>query len=230
MVFRIIEERAKGLVAEAGLPSADSSAKINSGGSMPLDPFEHIARVHALLVYQAIGLYDGDIRLRHLSERHIPVLKSWLLEMVQSASQATNLGRSVLSSTSEKPSAHFTSSYIAQNEGLLWYSWILAESVRRTWVIGSAVQVILLVLRGEMAPPCQGGMMFTTRKGVWEAPSAVAWEKLCSDVHVGLMQMAESDRLFAEVPPEEVNEFTKVILEITFGRDRMERWGVQVDD
>jgi hypothetical protein len=67
-------------------------------------------------------------------------------------------------------------------------------------------------------------MMFTTRQGVWEAQSAVAWEKMCSEVHVGSMQMAEVDKLFTEVGPEEVNEFTKVVLEVTFGRERMERW------
>lgn len=71
--------------------------------------------------------------------------------------------------------------------------------------------------------------MFSTRKEVWEASSAVAWEKLCSEVHVGLMQMADAERLFGEVNPKEVNEFTKVLLEVCFGRERMERWGVMGD-
>jgi hypothetical protein len=39
------------------------------------------------------------------------------------------------------------------------------------------------------------------------------------------MQMAEADRLFTEAAAEEVNEFTKAVLEINFGRERMERWG-----
>jgi hypothetical protein len=69
-------------------------------------------------------------------------------------------------------------------------------------------------------------MMFTTRKGAWEAESAVGWERLCCEVHVGLMQMAEAERLFLEGRPEEVNEFTMVVLRLVFGRERMERWGV----
>ena len=72
--------------------------------------------------------------------------------------------------------------------------------------------------------------MLATRQGFREAQSAVAWEKLCSEVHVGLMQMGEADRFFAEVALEEVNEFTKAILEVTYGRERMERWGVQTED
>jgi hypothetical protein len=121
-------------------------------------------------------------------------------------------------------------SYIPEGENLLWYAWIVAESVRRTWVIGAGIQVIFLVLQQGGAVPCQGDMMFTTRQGVWEAQSAVAWEKLCSEVHVGLMQMAEADTLFTEAVAEEVNEFTKAVLEITFGRERMERWGAQIED
>jgi len=42
-------------------------------------------------------------------------------------------------------------------------------------------------------------MAFTTGKGVWEAQPALAWEKLCSEVNVGLIQMAEADKLFTKV-------------------------------
>jgi hypothetical protein len=75
------------LVAKYSIPSADSSEE-NGMGSITLDSLERIARVHALLVYQFLGLYDGDIRLRHLSETYIPVLNRWMREMVQHTSQA----------------------------------------------------------------------------------------------------------------------------------------------
>jgi hypothetical protein len=197
--------------------------------SIALDSLEHIARVHALLVYQFLGLYDGDIRLRHLSETYIPVLNRWMREMVQHISQAACLGGSVISATYEQTAAGFSQFCIPQDENLLWYAWIVAESVRRTWVIGSGVQVIFLVLQQGVAVPCQGGMMFTTRQGVWEAQSAVAWEKLCSEGPVGLMQAADADRLFTEAAVEDVNEFTKAVLEITFGKESMERWGAQME-
>ena len=223
-VFQIIENQATELVAKYSIPSADSSQE-NSMSSIALDSLEHIARVHALLVYQFLGLYDGDIRLRHLAETYIPVLNRWMREMVQHTSQAACLGGSVISSIYEQTAAGLGTFYSPDGENLLWYAWIVAESVRRTWVISAGIQVIFLVLRQGGAVPCQGGMMFTTRQGVWEAQSAVAWGKLCSEVQVGLMQMAEADRLFTEAAAEEVNEFTKAVLEINFGRERMERWG-----
>lgn len=72
--------------------------------------------------------------------------------------------------------------------------------------------------------------MFTTRQGAWEASSAGAWEKLCSEVNVGLMQVAETDRLFAEAAPEDVDDFTLLILQATFGEERLERWGPRLQD
>lgn len=194
-VFQIIGDRAQGLVSEYST-------------NTPSDPLEHMARVHALLVYQAIGLYDGDIRLRYISESHIPVLHKWQRELVLQASH------SVVSSALSSD---------------LWYSWILSESIRRTYVVGSGLQWVFQAMKEGRAVPCQGGMMFTTRQGAWEAESAVEWEKLCSEVHVGLMQMAEAGSLFEKVAPHEVNRFTKVLLEFAFGMEKMERWGAKIE-
>lgn len=88
LVFRIIEENAKELVAGYEIPAQKERA---------LDPLESLARVHALLVYQTIGLFDGDIRLRYLAESYIPILNAWLRSMVSSSSEAeTCLGGSVV--------------------------------------------------------------------------------------------------------------------------------------
>ena len=73
-------------------------------------------------------------------------------------------------------------------------------------------------------------MMFTARQGVWEAQSARAWGKLCSEVNVGFAQLAQVESVLTEVAPEDVDEFTAVVLEVAFGSDQMELWGVQVQD
>ncbi len=229
-VFQILEDRAKELLAANGIDSTQLSQANDIMDSKPLDPLAHIARVQSLLIYQILGLYNGDIRLRYLSESYIPVLKIWMKEMIQHASQDVCLGGSIIVKADKDTTTGLDPSYLAQGENLLWYSWILAESIRRTWVVGSGVQATFLMMQQGTIVACEGGMMFTTRQGVWEAPTAAAWEKLCSEVHVGLMQMAETDRLFTEVSPEEVNEFTKTVLLLTFGVERVERWGVRIED
>ena len=229
-VFQIIESRAMDLLAEYNVPSADSLLGNTRTSPVTLDPLENLARVHALLVYQILCLYDGDIRLRHVAESHIPVLNSWMQQMVEHASHAACLGGSVISPAYEQTTVGSSLSDIAHCENLLWYSWILAESIRRTWLVASGIQGAYLVIQQSRAIPCQGGMMFTTRQGVWEAQSAGAWEKLCSEVNVGLMQVAETDKLFTEVAPEDIDDFTMLILQATFGEERMERWGIQIQD
>lgn len=229
IVFKIIEDRSKQLLLYNGIPSPHPSVEKIRTGANALDSLEHIARVQALLIYQVLGLYDGDIRLRYLAESNIPVLNSWMHQMVEHASQDACLGESIIFSTHEQVTAGFSLSDIAHGENLLWYSWILAESIRRTWLLASGIQGMYIIQQG-LSIPCLGGMMFTTRQGVWEAQSAVAWEKLCSEVNVGFIQRAEAYKLFAEATPDEVNDFSKYILEITFGIENMERWGVKVQD
>lgn len=226
-IFHIIEDRAKQLVLEHSTLVADPLLADVNSSSVTIDSFEHLSRVHALLIYQVLCLYDGDIRLRHVAESHIPVLTSWMEEMVEHASHAVCLGDFLISSTQEQTEIGSSLSDIAHCENLLWYSWILAESIRRTWLVAAGIQGTYLVIQQGRPVPCQGGMMFTTRQGVWDAQSAMVWEKLCSEVNVGFMQVAEADRLFTEVTPEHVDDFTLLILQATFGEEKMERWRIQ---
>lgn len=208
MVFRIIEDRARRLVED------------DLTGSLlgtPLDTHEHLARVQALSMYQAICLYDGNIRLRHLAEGYIPVLNSWIRDMIDHASQAPCLGRMVMSSLYEDTAIEPSS------ENLLWYSWILAESIRRTSMLAASIQSIYLIHRDGTAS-CYGSMMFTTRQGAWDVDSAYAWEKMCSEVNVGFVQLAEAPSLLTKAAPDDVDEFAKTMLSIICGAGRVNRW------
>ena len=202
-VLQIIEERSELLL------TSDCN-RISS------DPHAKLARVHALLIYQVIGLYDGDIRLRHLAQCRIQLLHQWMHEMLDDARQASCLGSFICDTdtvtTSGKPDL----------DDLFWYSWILAESIRRTWVVASGVQGIFLMMQYGKVAGCEGGMMFTTRKGVWEAQSALEWGRICAEVNVGLIQTAELDKLIEEAAPEDLNDFTKAIVYCTIGIDLQE--------
>lgn len=225
-VFRIIESRSKGLLEEYGITSTESSPQNISLYPATLDTLEHIARVQALLVYQFLCLYDGDIRLRHLAESQMHVMKFWLQEMIDHASQEICLGISLCSRTHGKTAVDNGVRNIPSDAELVWYSWILTESIRRTWVVASGVQAIYNMIRLGRPTPCLGGMMFTTREGVWEAKSAATWKKLCSETNVGLLQTSDSAKLFTEASPEDVNDFAKLVLGVAYGLERVERWNI----
>jgi hypothetical protein len=220
IIFQLIEGRVKALLEYYDDSPTGTFTNHRRPRPASMDSLEHIARVQALLIYQFIGLYDGDIRLRHLAEGSIAVLNRWMYQMVHHASQTACLGDAVVLPL------HEGSMYdTALGENLLWYSWILAESIRRTWVIVSGMQGLYLILQQhDVAAPCLGGMMLTTRRGVWDAPSAQAWEKLCSEVNVGLVQTADADKVVMEAAPDDVDAFAKFVLEVVFGVERTERW------
>lgn len=101
-ILQIVEERATKLVAEHSVPFAHYCSENLNSTAGSLDSFEHIARVQALLIYQVLCLYDGDIRLRHIAETHISVLYGWMEQMVEQASSAVCLGSSIVSFAREQ--------------------------------------------------------------------------------------------------------------------------------
>ena len=222
IVFRIIEEHAVTLVRDQNhVYQASTQPSIDEKIYPPLDGLDHLARVQALLIHQMIGLYDGDIRLRHVAEQHIPVLENWMQQMILHAQQTVFLGASLIEH-SNTPDTILSSPLLPQNA--VWHTWILAESIRRTWIVVSGIQAAYLIVKEGQFVPCQGGMMLTTRKGVWEAKSAAAWETICSEVNVGLVQMTDLNMIMARVSPDEVNDFAKFVISITCSKESTRIW------
>jgi hypothetical protein len=221
MVLRIVLDRMTQLVEEQ---PADGAG---------LGTFNHVSRVQALLIHIITGLFDGDIRLRRLAENQLPTLASWNAQMWESARTRAQSRQLLLGSLmdgqggSDKhmkgPVPRFPEEF-----DTVWQAWILSESVRRTWLVAGSVQAAYRRMK-ENLMACHGGVMFTTREGVWEATSALSWTKLCAETDVGFMPHAQTQRLFTEKRPDEVDAFGKLMLESTFGVERMEAWGLGVE-
>ena len=204
-VFRILEDKVVQLV----------SARHHCSSKPTLDPLELLSYAQALLVHQVIGLFDGNIRLRHVAEKHILVLIEWIHDIVNRAQHQQPLGRFLLSSPHEAASMQWEKS--------AWYSWILAESIRRTWLMVSMVQGMYMTSR-DGVDHCLGGMVFTSRAGFWEAPTASTWQQKCTEVYGGLIRLTEMNKLFANIDPTHLDEFAELVLKVTFNSEQLERW------
>lgn len=77
----LVEERVRQLLKDQPAGSGDDSSDAYKG----LSTFDHMARVHALHIYQTLALFDGAIRLRHVAETQIPTLNTWLRQLIASA-------------------------------------------------------------------------------------------------------------------------------------------------
>lgn len=223
-ILRIVEDRAAELLSLDGTTldllgmenRSDEEVDITS-----VDLLEQLARVHALIVYQSISLFDGDIRSRWLAECRFPILVRW----AHRALEIPHLDASKLSLTTEShimPPAE--RSYITgRGCNTKWHTWVIAESIRRTWLVAGALPSVYFNLQQRWAD-CPGGIMFTNREGLWGAESADEWERLCSDKNVAFIQRFQADRLFDEAVPNDVDEFGRTWLEFTFGPDRLKQW------
>ncbi|EPE02475.1 rna polymerase ii mediator complex component [Ophiostoma piceae UAMH 11346] len=224
MILKIVEDQASKLVADSGAglghdicfpTGASSDSCIRACRTSLLD---QLARLQSLIIYQAIGLFDGDIRLRHLAEGRLAFLIEWSRHLLDSARQKF----------AASPTAIIDIT-LALQDGPMdslehpWYLWILTESIRRTWLVATSIEgVYYMIQRGWH--PCPGGVMLTTQEGIWNAKGSQAWEKLCTENDVGFMRRFEIERLFRDSRPPDVDEFTQVMMEITYGSESFERW------
>ncbi len=64
-ILQIIEDRSNDLLQENGaVLNMVGAEEWADGGGQDVDLFAQLTRLHALMVYQIIGLFDGDIRSR----------------------------------------------------------------------------------------------------------------------------------------------------------------------
>ena len=205
VVFEILTSRLKKLLADYGESDAivdDTAALRQSTRSPPCsDTLDHLARVQAMSTYLILMLFNGDDHLRHTAEKQIPVLDAWMREMVQTART------DMLAQSSVNPF----------DKDALWRAWILAESLRRTWIVGRTIAAQYEMLKAGAPVPsaCKGGMAFTTRKGAWEAGSAEEWEGMAAEVNFGLLQIGDARRWvqWGGISTGEVNSFASIFLE-----------------
>ncbi|KAF1955666.1 hypothetical protein CC80DRAFT_535754 [Byssothecium circinans] len=179
------------------------------------DLVKDLAYIHALFAYQMIGLFDGDIRSRHLAESRAPVLAELLDRTLKNASATLKQEMSMDGPT-------FSLAHLLAPTELLWRSWIISESLRRTWLVIQGISASYDGLKQGWAP-CNGDVMFTTREGLWSADSASVWAKMSNDEDVRFVGRTHAECLFT-VAPEETDEFAKFMLENIFGKERSSNW------
>lgn len=207
LTFTPIKERAAKLVEHRATHSQSSI-------------FEQLSQVQSLLIYQIICLFDGDISLRAQAEKHIIQLDLWAGQLLQSIS---NLG--------DRDSQHLDAAetdFLRPNQDpatARWKRWIVAESTRRTWVTATRIQAVYSVLQQGWSG-CPGTLLFTARKGIWDADSAYSWSKTCSEEGPLLLQQLPtlSDRIISVVKMSEIDEFARVSLALSWGPEKMAKW------
>ncbi|KAK5626971.1 hypothetical protein RRF57_002686 [Xylaria bambusicola] len=215
-ILQIADDRASTLTQHAVNPAVDGIQEI----------WAHLARVHSLFVYVFMRLFDGSVRMRASAARQIPTLRSWVGQMWETVKRH-NWDDYPSIRDSQRPllgtSGEFHSDYDTATE--IWQLWILTESVRRTYLIIDITLntfEIMTVGRAE----CEGYVLFTARRGLWDADSAVKWFKLCrGDAQSPLMVPSLTPRpVISQYPSREFDDFAKLCWSFVVGMDKIQSW------
>jgi hypothetical protein len=164
-------------------------------------PLDMLTYTQALLLYQIIRLFDGDIRQRADAESHERVLKDWT-EQLQTRFQALP---SIASSASSLSEAITSSS---------WKDWIYQESCRRTVLASYMLQGVYSFLKsGYDNVSCKvNNLSFTAQATLWNAPLGYHWREVCKEKKHFKVTIREWDIAMESVQLNDLDELGVVIL------------------
>ncbi|KAL0936755.1 RNA polymerase ii mediator complex component [Colletotrichum truncatum] len=218
IALRMAESWSQNIVQEKAL-----SDNLHNAGELP-DLLEQLGRTQALLIFQVIGLFDGDVRARAKAEGLLSIVSRWANELLGIA------GAQVSSDHLENPDELLNSPQIDRlrscgTPASTWKAWILSESIRRLWIVATLTEAAFLIHQQGFAT-CPGSISFTARSGLWDAPSHHAWlAGLTKSNTVKIPVFCRRlDTLLDEARALDVDEFTQTVLAYGRGREAVEDW------
>lgn len=219
IVLRIVEDRSADLLRDNGavLDKFITNEWACGESEHDGDLLSQLSRLHALMVYQIIGLFDGDTRARYVAEGRVGVQVTWAGRLHGSA--ASNL------SNAQSVATHLVGPTPTNSAQHHWYLWILSESIRRTWLVALSVPCVFSALQQRWSA-CPGGIMYTNRRGLWAATTAARWQSQCKEKSPWFLQRFECAKLFDVAKPVDIDEFGIAMLNMTLGQEAVEQWRI----
>lgn len=200
IAFSIIEAKANELMRN------NSGSEIEGDGKRRT-PLDLLSSIQALLIYQFMRLFDGDVRQRALAEPHLSILESWTADL---QSQTV---REQAWTVSSAPS---------------WRSWIFAESCRRTIIMSIFLLGIYSLVRTGM---CNRGaqmsvLSFTANRRLWHAASPAEFDRLREgrEEEQLWIERMEFDSLFRNAKPADLEDFGVIMAIMYRGEDVVGHW------
>ena len=162
-----------------------------------------LAALQALLLYQLLRLFDGDIRLRAVAEADEATAMLWASELRTRVCAAT-------SALSNSPGD--------------WQTWLFCESIRRTVVTTSLLRGVYKYLKTGVACPTAVGVFFTAQEGLWNAQSEIGWIKARRE-RLELQVLVNAwDEMMVLATPGDVEELGVLIMSVVWGLGATQNW------
>ncbi|KAH7110601.1 hypothetical protein B0J11DRAFT_448147 [Dendryphion nanum] len=172
-----------------------------------------LAAIQALILYQIIRLFDGDIRLRAQAEADESVLMMWATHLRLRTHQVPPSPLS-LAETHSLPQNAFTD----------WHRWLIEESSRRTVITAFLLKGVygFLKLGYDTVPDLR--MSFTVQAALWNSQSETGWRRACSERERLELQVTHWDEVIGKAKSEDMEELGVLIMVMLEGVDATRKW------
>lgn len=201
-----------------GVITAAADRLINDYQLVGITATAQLAAVQALILYQIIRLFDGDIRQRADAERANPTLKDWTRQL-QDRMQRTEDPSPSVDSTSRKPPV----TSVATGS---WHNWVFAESLRRTVIVSHMLQALFSFLKNGWQTESREfhKLSFFAQKALWAAPSEYYWQSALKEYPALPIQFHSWDLDVANAKALDMDDLGMLMMVLMKGVDYASHW------
>ncbi|KAI1069748.1 hypothetical protein LB507_008324 [Fusarium sp. FIESC RH6] len=200
IIFRSMESRVNDLLAAPA----------------PVTPLECLAHTQALILYQIIRLYDGDIGARVSAERIIPAIEASAMSLFSFAQFDIDTAAISLPIYPIAPTKTF------------WQDWILQESLRRTLLFSFYFVQTYRIMAGCKILQCDGRLglchSWTLSAHLWNAMTPLSFAEAWGDKNHYVVTNAIFSEVLDQAQAEDIDTFGRIMISSLLGRDEAEGW------
>lgn len=182
--------------------------------AIPIAPLDVLARAHALMLYQVMLIFGGEVRFHDLAEMMIPHMEDVGAVLLPiSKGQVDSEGTLPL-----YPSA------AARSE---WKAYILRESLRRTSLSIYHITALCHLLRGQLvscADHLAVGNRVTFSAHLWQAKSAFDFALAWNEKKHFLIKDLDFTEVFQDARPDDLDTFCRMMMVGLQGIDDLRGW------
>ena len=175
-------------------------------------PFEAVTCLQALIMYQIIRLFDGDIMLRAGAENDENVVREWTFKVAKYLKDVS------------KESNSNSEEYL--NNPPTWTSWIFDEAVRRTILASYILQSTYSFLRhGNDRFHCAIlRLSLTAQSRLWYAATEFQFRQAWYETEHLTLRVIEWDDVIGKAQPDDLDDISVVIFGCHKGLDPLMQW------
>lgn len=175
--------------------------------------FDFLASVQAMVLLQIIRFFDGDIRQRADAERLQPLFIHCIRRLQQQMQDV------------EGPEQIMTASNRIHTSNA-WESWLYAESLRRTVIMGYSLQGLYSFIKNGWDDSHHDfeKLSFFGQKALWYASSRFEWELAVAKHRALPIRFCTWDSDIATAEPGEMEELGIIMMALIKGVDECCHW------